>query len=94
MSGRRAKRQRREAQEVMNLLGPIIELVPEAMIELEGDDEAVQEWLTIAVALHHFKPDLNLEDLLPSRIQKTFELHGKAMLEDAEKTERQIEHTP
>lgn len=90
MRGKRAKRERREMKEMMELLEPLAPILPLAHRELEGDEELLAKWTSIAVGMHAIHPEIPLHELLPNVLDATFEKYEAKFL----KSLNQIEYTP
>ena len=86
MGQKQIKRERKALRTLFKTLAPII---PDAMEELEGDEELFMKWATIASFILQVIPNLSVYKVLPSRLDETIKQHEGTFL-----TMDQIENRP
>lgn len=91
MSEKKIKRERKMIQEMQQLAGPILPILPDAFIQI-GDEgpELFAQWISIALTINEVKPDLPLDKLLPDVLDETIAEIGPEL----EEMLSQIEDTP
>lgn len=71
MSGKRAKQNRRELNELFQMLEPIKPIFEEALNYFDDDIDEVMEWAVTASLCHDINPNIDLDELLPNKLAKT-----------------------
>lgn len=91
MSGKQVKRERKMIRGLQELAGPLLPIIPDALMQIgeEGPD-LFAKWISIALSINEFKPDLPLQKLLPNVLDKTIAEMGP----EIEEMMSQIEDTP